>query len=92
MAPDDLHTVFGGLVGSHFVNVLGEIGARMDMGRAAFLDLLDKRLHRQYTFFRPSGLRLPAKKNFFSHPCNTPSYEWKAILQVLPLMVVGICR
>jgi hypothetical protein len=42
--------------------------------------------------FSPCGLRLPSKKNFFFEPCNTPSYEWKAILQVLPLMVVGVCR
>ena len=53
---------------------------------------MDIRLHEIYLYYRPSGLRLPAKKNFFSEPCNTPAYEWKAILQVLPLMVVGLCR
>ena len=45
-----------------------------------------------YLKYRPSGLRLPSKKDFFTKPCNTPAYEWKAILQVLPLMVVGICK
>ena len=54
--------------------------------------MMDIRLHEIYLYYRPSGLRLPAKKNFFSEPCNTPAYEWKAILQVLPLMVVGLCR
>lgn len=92
MAPDDLHTVFGGLLGHHFTAVLEAVGDMMDIGRAKFLDLMDTRLHQTYLYYRPSGLRLPSKKDFFSHPCNTPAYEWKAILQVLPLMVVGICR
>jgi hypothetical protein len=56
------------------------------------LQLMDIRLHEIYLYYSPCGLRLPAKPNFFSEPCNTPAYEWKAILQVLPLMVVGICR
>jgi hypothetical protein len=56
------------------------------------LQLMDIRLYEIYLYYSPCGLRHPAKKNFFFEPCNTPAYEWKAILQVLPLMVVGICR
>jgi hypothetical protein len=57
-----------------------------------FSQLMDIRLHEIYLYYSPYGLRLPAKPNFFSKPCNTPAYEWKAILRVLPLMVEGICR
>lgn len=144
MAPDDLHTVFGGLLGHHFIAVMGAVGSELPMGQAAFLSTMDVRLHQVcavagwlqmlfcnghpkifsfttcavlvavvlgsrapsprilnilwfslsqvYLKYRPSGLRLPAKKDFFTHPCSTPAYEWKAILQVLPLMVVGICQ
>jgi hypothetical protein len=92
MAPDDLHTLYGGVLGKHFINVLKEAGAALPMGKVAFMTLMDGRLHDVYNFYRPSGLRLPSKKNFFTEPCNTPAYEWKAILQVLPLMVVGLCR
>ncbi len=92
MAPDDLHTVFGGLLGHHFTAVLGAVGESLEMGKAKFLQKCDARLHDCYLYYRPSGLRLPSKKDFFTSLCNTPAYEWKAVLQVLPCMVVGICK
>ena len=45
MAPDDLHTVFGGLLGHHFVAVMGAVGTELPMGQAAFLSTMDVRLH-----------------------------------------------
>ncbi|GAQ92408.1 hypothetical protein KFL_010090040 [Klebsormidium nitens] len=92
MAPDDLHTIFGGILGHHFIGILGAVGRALPMGEPAFMSFMDVRLHQVYLKYRPSGLRLPSKKDFFTKPCNTPAYEWKAILQVLPLMVVGICK
>jgi hypothetical protein len=92
MAPDDLHSIFGGLLGSHFPNIICKVGRLLPMGETAFKQLMDVRLHRCYTFYRPCGMRLPAKKNFFTSPYSVPSYEWKAILQVLPDMVAGLCK
>jgi hypothetical protein len=39
MAPDDLHTVFGGVLGKHFINVLTEVGRQLDMGMDKFLQV-----------------------------------------------------
>jgi hypothetical protein len=92
MAPDDLHSIFGGLLGSHFPNIICEVSRLLPMGETAFKQLMDVRLHRCYTFYRPCGMRLPTKKNFFTSSYSVPSYEWKAILQVLPVMVAGLCK
>lgn len=92
MAPDDLHTVFGGILGAHMPNILAEIGHLLPQGHDAFLEAMDGRLHRCYTLYRPSGLRLPSKKDFFTKPTRVPNYEWKAIMQVLPIMVAGFFR
>jgi hypothetical protein len=92
MAPDDLHSIFGGLLGSHFPNIICEVGRLLPMGETAFKQLMDVRLHRCYTFYRPCGMRLPAKNNFFTSPYSVPSYKWKAILQVLPFMVAGLSK
>jgi hypothetical protein len=75
MAPDDLHTVYGGILGKHFINVLKEVGVALPMGQVAFMIPMDGRLHDVYNFYSPSGLRLPSKKNFFTEPCNIPAYE-----------------
>lgn len=61
------------------------------MGSSKFLEILDERLHRIYKSWRPCGFRIPASPTFFSHPFSTPNYEWKAILQVLPFIVQGLC-
>jgi hypothetical protein len=45
MAPDDLHTVYGGILGKHFINVLKEARAALPMGQVAFMTLMDGRLH-----------------------------------------------
>ena len=47
MAPDDLHTVFGGVLGKHFINILGEVGRQLDMGEEKFLQV-KKRCSTQY--------------------------------------------
>lgn len=39
MAPDDLHTVFGGVLGKHFINILTEVGKQLDMGKDKFLQV-----------------------------------------------------
>jgi hypothetical protein len=39
MAPDDLHTVFGGVLGKHFINILTEVGNQLDMGKDKFLQV-----------------------------------------------------
>jgi hypothetical protein len=39
MAPDDLHTVFGGVLGKHFINVLTKVGNQLDMGKDKFLQV-----------------------------------------------------
>jgi hypothetical protein len=39
MAPDDLHTVFGGVMGKHFINILGEVGKQLEMGEEKFLQV-----------------------------------------------------
>jgi hypothetical protein len=39
MAPDDLHTVFGGVMGKHFINVLIEVGKQLNMGETKFLQV-----------------------------------------------------
>jgi hypothetical protein len=33
MAPDDLHAVFGGVLGKHFINILGKVGLAAGYGR-----------------------------------------------------------
>ena len=45
MAPDDLHTIFGGILGHHFIGILGAVGRALPMGEPAFLSLMDVRLH-----------------------------------------------
>jgi hypothetical protein len=39
MAPNDLHTVFGGVLGKHFINILTEVGNQLNMGRDKFLQV-----------------------------------------------------
>jgi hypothetical protein len=39
MAPDDLHTVFGGILGKRFIIVLTEVGNQLDMGKNKFLQV-----------------------------------------------------
>jgi hypothetical protein len=39
MAPNDLHTVFGGVLGKHFINVLTEVGKQLEMGKDKFLQV-----------------------------------------------------
>jgi hypothetical protein len=39
MALDDLHTVFDGVLGKHFINVPTEIGNQLDMEKDKFLQV-----------------------------------------------------
>jgi hypothetical protein len=39
MAPDDLHTVFGGVLGKQFINIFTEVGNQLDMGHHKFLQV-----------------------------------------------------
>jgi hypothetical protein len=39
MAPDDLHTVFCGVLGKHFINILTEVGNQLNMGKDKFLQV-----------------------------------------------------
>lgn len=81
MVPDDLHTVYGGVLGSHFLNILDAIAEIHPLGKAAFLALMNVRLHQIYLYYNP-GLRLPASKEFFTERYSVPNYEWKAVMQV----------
>ena len=81
MVPDDLHTVYGGVLGSHFLNILDAIAAIHPDGKAAVLALMNVRLHQIYLYYNP-GLRLPASKEFFTERYSVPNYEWKAVMQV----------
>ena len=45
MAPDDLHTIFGGLLGHHFIAILSAVGKVLPEGEKAFLEKMDVRLH-----------------------------------------------
>jgi hypothetical protein len=73
MAPDDLHTVYGGKLGKHFINVLKEVGAGLPMGQVAFMTLMDGRLHDVYKFYRPSETSIAVKEELLhralQHPC-----------------------
>jgi hypothetical protein len=61
-------------------------------GPTAFNQVMDVRLHRCYTHHKPGDMRLPSSPNFFSSRYPTPNYEWKAILQVLPMLVAGLFK
>jgi hypothetical protein len=39
MASDDLHTVFNGVLGKHFIDVLTEVGNQLDMEKDKFLQV-----------------------------------------------------
>ncbi|GAQ92528.1 hypothetical protein KFL_010410010, partial [Klebsormidium nitens] len=91
MVPDDLHTVYGGVLGSHFLNILEAVANIHPLGKAAFLALMNVRLHQIYLLYNP-GLRLPASKEFFTERYSVPNYEWKAVMQVLPILVSGLFR
>src|SRR3569833_99061 len=43
MVPDDLHTVYGGVLGSHFLNILDAVAEIHPDGKAAFLSLMNIR-------------------------------------------------
>jgi hypothetical protein len=45
MAPDDLHTVFGGVLGKHFIKVLTEVGNQLDMEKDKFLQAINTLFH-----------------------------------------------
>jgi hypothetical protein len=92
MAPDDLHSVYGGVLGSHLPNILDSIGRLLPIGVRKFNEVLDVRLHRCYTHHKAGDMRLPSSSTFFSIWYPTPNYEWKAILQVLPMMVAGLFK
>ena len=92
MAPDDLHSVYGGVLGAHLPQVVRNLGELLPMGVTKLLETLDSRLHRIYTHHKPGHLRLPASTTFFTNRYATPNYEWKAVLQVLPALVAGIFR
>jgi hypothetical protein len=92
MAPDDLHSVYGGVLGSHLLHILDEIGRLLPIGVTAFNQVMDVRLHRCYTHHKPGDMWLPSSPNFFSSRYPTPNYEWKAILQVLPMLVAGLFK
>lgn len=49
MAPDDLHSVYGGVCGAHLPQILRNLGELLPMGVTKLLELLDSRLHRIYT-------------------------------------------
>ena len=81
MVPDDLHTVFGGVLGDHFFGLLEAVADLHPLGKTAFLETMNVRLHQIYLYYNP-GLRLPASKEFFTSRYATPNYEWKAVMQV----------
>jgi hypothetical protein len=80
------------VLGSHLPGILDEIGKMLPIGVTAFNQVMDVRLHRCYTHHKPGNLRLPFSPNFFSTRYPTPNYEWKAILQVLPILVAGLFK
>lgn len=81
MVPDDLHTVYGGVLGSHLLNIMDNIGAIHPDRKKKFLSFMDVRIHQIYLKHNPD-LRLPASKTFFSERIPVPCYEWKAVMQV----------
>jgi hypothetical protein len=92
MAPDDLHSVSGGVLSSHLSNILDSVGSLLPIGVRKFNEVLDVRLRRCYTHHKPGDMRLSSSPTFFSTRYCTPNYEWKAILQVLPMMVAGLFK
>jgi hypothetical protein len=90
MALDDLHSVYGVVLGPHLSNNLDSVGSLLPIGMRKLNEVLDARLHRCYTHHKPGNMRLPSSPTFFSTRYPTPNYEWKAILQVLPMMVTGL--
>jgi hypothetical protein len=92
MAPNDLHSVYGGVLGSHLPNILDSVGSLLPIRVRKFNEVLDLRLHRCYTHHKPGDMRLPSSPTFFSTRYPTPNYEWKAILQVLSMMVAGLFK
>ena len=81
MVPDDLHTVFGGILGSHLFGLIDEVAEHHSAGKTAFFATMNNRLHQIYLYYNP-GLRLPSSKEFFTKRYATPNYEWKAVMQV----------
>jgi hypothetical protein len=92
MAPDDLHSVYGGVLGFHLPNILDSVGSLLSIGVRKSNEVLDVRLHRCYTHHKPGDMRLPSSPTFFSTRYPTPNYEWKTNLQVLPMMVAGLFK
>jgi hypothetical protein len=65
MAPNNLHSVYGGVLGSHLPNILDLVGSLLSVGVRKFDEVLDVRLHRCYTHHKPGNIRLPSSPTFF---------------------------
>jgi hypothetical protein len=75
MAPDDLHSVYGGVLGSHLPNILDSVGSLLPIGVRKFNEVLDVRVHRCYIHHKPGNMRLSSSPTFFSTRYPTPNYE-----------------
>ena len=85
MATEDLHSVYGGVLGAHLPQIVRNVGELVPMGVTKLLEPLDCRLHRIYTHHKPGLLRLPAFTTFFTNRYATPNYELRQFSGSSPL-------
>jgi hypothetical protein len=77
MAPDDLHSVYGGVLGSHLSNILDLVGSVFPVGVRKFNEVLNVRLLWRYIHHKPGNMLLPSSPTFFKlfHPVPYPQLQ-----------------
>lgn len=80
LGPDELHVVYGGLVGVHLYKILRTCAPRGEQKK--LLLALDRGVHYAFTTDKPPTLRLPSNKTHFSTSHNCSHREKAGVLQV----------
>lgn len=86
LGPDELHVLYGGLLGNHFYKILRTCAPRGH--QVKLLEALDRGVHYAYTTDKPPTLRLPSNKTHFSTSHNCSHREKAGVLQVSRALLI----
>lgn len=81
LGPDELHTIWGGLFGTHFYQILRTCAPRGK--QKEMLLQLDRALAHAASTDKPTWLRLPSNRTHFSLSHNCSHREKAGVLQVI---------
>jgi hypothetical protein len=84
MAPDDLHSVYRGVLGSHLPNILDSVGSLLSIGVRKFNEVLDVRFHWCYTHTSPAICGFPLLQPSFPPGTLPPTTSEKLSCKFFP--------